>query len=378
MHGIAVRDASWHSRGFQDGFDLDDSSAGSPSDAAVVVAGAKSVSIENCSFVGVGGGGVLLTEGASGVSVVGSLFSRIGQSGVMGIGNGTTQPSNVQIESNTMDRIGETLNSAGGVFLTTARDVLVSGNKISNTSRWGVAMRSNGNEALSRNVVISGNTIIRTGLHTRDFGGISTIDSSEGSNTGVVIEGNCVRDVIGADTDQTGQLQRPFFSWALYLDNFSSNTVVRKNVVVNSSYAGLFYHEGRNNSATNNVLAHSNTGKQSYQGAMYVLPSKTWPVNDSMHNGFSGNIVYSPGSGNAKAFPPAYLWITDGRKGDTTYLTPGLVSRNVYFDPAGNASASLQAFDGYSFPEWRAKGYDSESIVADPMFVDPSKHDWRL
>jgi hypothetical protein len=47
---------------------------------------------------------------------------------------------------------------------------------------------------------------------------------------------------------------------------------------------------------------------------------------------------------------------------------------NLYFDAGG---APLQ-FLGFPLDEWRKKGLDVHSLVADPLFVNPGQEDYRL
>lgn len=375
VSGIGFRDTAWQARGFQSGFNSAPSSLGFPDDAAVVVAGGSSVRLDGLGFVGTGGGGVLLASGARDVQVVGGTFRRVGQSGVMAAGDGASQPQGLLVDNCTMDVVGERLASAAGVLLSTASRVVVSRNAISNTSRWGVAVRSNGATSLSSDVTISGNRIVRTGLHTRDLGAVSNIDSSGGLATGVVVRGNCVRDVIGSDTDEDGRVLRPFFSWGVYCDNYSSNMLVRDNVVVNVSCASLFYHEGRNNTARNNVLA---SGAQAVRpgghwAAFSVGPPSPQPA-APLQNTFSTNIVLSPGSGDA-----ASVWVNSHGVSPARSLDPAGVTGNVYFSSRfpSNYSAT-PAFDRRSFADWQGLGFDAGSAVADPQFRDPAAGLWAL
>jgi hypothetical protein len=47
---------------------------------------------------------------------------------------------------------------------------------------------------------------------------------------------------------------------------------------------------------------------------------------------------------------------------------------NLYWQSRGEP---IQ-FQRYTFEEWKAKGLDTHSVIADPLFVDPAKNDFRL
>ena len=47
---------------------------------------------------------------------------------------------------------------------------------------------------------------------------------------------------------------------------------------------------------------------------------------------------------------------------------------NLYWQSRGEPVRFMR----YSFDEWKAKGLDVHSVIADPLFVDPEKHDFRL
>ncbi len=50
-----------------------------------------------------------------------------------------------------------------------------------------------------------------------------------------------------------------------------------------------------------------------------------------------------------------------------------VLNHNVYWDEDGSID-----FAGKPFDEWKQKGIDAESVVADPRFVDPTKGDFTL
>lgn len=54
------------------------------------------------------------------------------------------------------------------------------------------------------------------------------------------------------------------------------------------------------------------------------------------------------------------------------------MDRNVYFDARPEATPATMKFAGATLAEWRQRGHDANSLVADPLFVAPEKGDFRL
>ena len=74
---------------------------------------------------------------------------------------------------------------------------------------------------------------------------------------------------------------------------------------------------------------------------------------------FSNNIVYWRGD---KLFSGSWK--------DTNVV----LARNLYWD----ASGQPVLFGKMSLVEWRATGQDNNSLIADPLFVNPKQGDFRL
>ena len=271
----------------QTGFNVDDSTPGCPRDGAVRISRATNATVSNCSFVALGGGGVLVGNRSGNVVVEDSSFWNMGQSGVMFVGNDTTQSrAGSRVVRNTMRYIGQILASAGGVFVTSASNVYIGQNNISHSSRWGIAVRSNLG-ASSGNIAVEGNRISDTGLLTADFGAISFIDHTDTHNvTGNRVVGNCVQRTRGMRDatfqNKPGELMFPFWGRGLYLDDRSSNVEVSRNVFKDSSHAAVFVHGGCRNLITNNVFYHQG-------GVEFLIKlNKGWHIEG---NAFERNVV---------------------------------------------------------------------------------------
>jgi hypothetical protein len=251
--GLGFADSSFDAQGGQDGFNMQDWPPAVPSDAAIRVSDARAVLISNCTFTNLGGGGVHIGNRSRDVQVLASRFVQPGQSGVIMTGNSSAQAQGVLVEGCTFESPGTILASAAGIMGTTVSMSTFRSNNISNSSRWGIAVRSNG-DAGSLNNLIELNRIENSGQKSRDLGAISLMGSHT-PGTRSVIRSNCVLNTVGTDTNKEGRLLRPFFSWSVYLDNNASGYAVEGNVLHGNVNGGLFFHGGGDNLVHNNVFA---------------------------------------------------------------------------------------------------------------------------
>ena len=52
-----------------------------------------------------------------------------------------------------------------------------------------------------------------------------------------------------------------------------------------------------------------------------------------------------------------------------------IIDRNVYFDTRPNAKVT---FSGATLEKWQARGHDTNSMIADPLFVDAKNFNFDL
>lgn len=65
-------------------------------------------------------------------------------------------------------------------------------------------------------------------------------------------------------------------------------------------------------------------------------------------------------------------------RGPVAELTNIVADANIWW-PAGTAGKlNAGAFKGVDWDAWRRQGHDARGLVADPLFVDPARRDWRL
>jgi hypothetical protein len=158
-----------------------------------------------------------------------------------------------------------------------------------------------------------------------DMGGIYTL----GASPGTVIRNNVFHDV-----ESHG-----YGGWGIYFDEGTTGVVAENNLVYRCKSNGFHQHYGKENVLRNNVFA---LNRESQIARTREEKHLTLTV--------EGNVVYGPGA----------TLLSGNWNGDQFRF-----ARNVYW-PKGPPEA------------WAAMGLDKDSVVADPLFVDPEKSDFTL
>jgi hypothetical protein len=169
-----------------------------------------------------------------------------------------------------------------------------------------------------------------------DMGGVYTLGPSEGT----VVRNNIIHDVYAAR----------YGGWGLYPDEGSTGILFENNLVHDVKDGCLHQHYGKENIFRNNVLAFSREGQLALTRAEPHLSFT-----------FERNLVY---------WDNGHLLGYDGWKNGAKVQ----LRNNVYWRAGGKPFD----FDGKSWEEWRAQGRDEGSFIADPLFVNPGRRDFRL
>ena len=161
---------------------------------------------------------------------------------------------------------------------------------------------------------------------------------------GAVLDHNKVHDFYAANYCGNG----------LYADTGSSGAITSNNLVYNVSHSAFNLNYGIQHTVENNIFALCRTG------ISFGSSKDGEQVIDSKHN-----IVYlTREEGDSYAvegpfFNDQYSFSFD---------------QNLYWQ-SNNINVS---FAGVSFDEWKTNGFDSNSIIADPLFADPENGDFSF
>ncbi len=331
----------------------------SPNDAAIWMSGSRHCIVEGNTFINIGGYAARLQQRSERNEFVGNEVAYAGQGGIILIGNTANQPKDNLIAGNWIHHGGQVYRHVAGVYAVTASGTRIAHNRIEHMPRYGISLKSFNEENYSHQNVIEYNEIYFTNLETNDTGAIETLGRDK-QDTGNVIQYNLILDVVGLKTTPDGQIQSPYFTWGIYLDDYSSGTTVRGNVVARFDWGGGCIHGGKNNLFENNIFIDGLSHQMRYQ------------VRDAFcaNNRFVRNIlVYSS--------PTADLFKHTGR----WHANVLAESDNNIFWHAGGAEFFAQAdriTPFGSLAQWQEAGYDRHSRVADPLFVNPAQDDYRL
>ncbi len=321
----------------------------SPADSAIILSGARKCVIENCTFKNLSGYAVRLENQSNENKIVGNTMEGLGQGGVILSGDATNQPFNNLIAGNDIHDCGKIYKHVAGVYITTGSGNRVAYNRIARMPRYGISFKSYDEKAFSHNNIAEFNEIIDTNLETNDTGAIETL-GRDMKPSGNVIRYNLIRNVVGLGTTAEGKIMTPYFTWGIYLDDYSSGTLVYGNIVDGTVIGAICIHGGKDNIVENNIFMNGIERQITLQ-----------PRDDFMTgNVFRYNIVVYEN-------PKSVLWYSWQNTWRRDRLS--VCDNNIYWHTGGVDISQTQEKitpEG-DFNAWVSAGFDRNSIVADPM-----------
>lgn len=296
----------------------------------------------------------------------------------------TLTPTGHYADNNYLHHIG-VLNGHGCGITLSGIGLRASHNLIHDTTRCGIF--GGGTDC-----VVEYNHIRHVNLETEDTGGYYT--GAGWHVRGLVVRYNYLHDILGYG--RTGdRWTSPHFAWGIYLDDDLSGAHVYGNIVARTTLGGSHIHAGRDNVLENNIFIEGANQQMQYSGH----DPESWVV--KMHLEDFRKAMAKP------AFPARYpdlaatdqsqLWLMAGnkfRRNIVYYKNPSArlyqYSRN---DAPETNESDYNLIWHFGLPlevglpgvprekqweEWQKRGNDTHSLVADPLFVNPDKDDYRL
>jgi len=314
---------------------------GMGNDGVAYLKDATECTIENCTFRNIGKYAVCLSGGRAN-AINGNDISHGAEGGVL-----LLKTAGNTVSDNHIHDCGFVYKHIGGVILEGAGtdDNLIAHNMIHDISRYGISLKNAG----VRNR-IEYNRVLNTSLETCDTGGIEVTQQDRDLRSGSVIRNNVVGDSIGYSSDGPKPV---FMSWGIYLDSFAGGYTVTHNITYRSSHGGMMLQGGKDNRIENNIFV------DSAYSQVYVNNF----ANNSTGQIFQRNIV--------SYTDPAAVLLSGGRLDENVIR----VDRNLYFHAGGREPVVRGCA---SFADWQQRGFDRNSVIADPLFVDPAHDNYTL
>jgi len=348
-------------------YTLDHASVRTAQDATVLLENAWNCSIENCTFVNVGGSAIRLHLDCQHNLIAGNEISEAGGNGVLltaarvdrGVpfdtrpGAEKYAPIRNTITRNHLHHCGRIHKYVAGVHLDSrpaslakAPGNVVSENHIHDMPRNGLfAFEHQGGN------VFEGNHLHDLMLESDDGGGIHICqDNMECAPT--QIRSNRIHDVFGNRVGKDATVTREI-GIGVYLDGATSRCRVADNVIYRTSSGCVFFHGGKENTAENNVLV--GDVKRQFWLSNYT--------NKMAGNRFRRNVVVCT-EPESKAM----------HLRDFAQETFAECDYNLFW--FGGMPVGVEPFG--LLAEWQKKGFDANSLVADPLFADAARDDYSL
>jgi hypothetical protein len=353
----------------------------------VFAEGTRQCSVQDCWFDAVGGNGIFVNNYNREFSVKGCKFTETGDSAMCFVGdlaqtNGAQRafPYECQASNNLVHDCGVYGKQIAGVYISRAKRITASHNLIYNMPRAAICI----GDSTWGGHVIEFNHTHDTVIETSDHGPFNawgrdrawSLAQSHGPYTSD--RGIDAYDVL-VDAMEPVILRNNFFDeksgWGLDLDDGASNYKIYNNISIGG--VSFKWREGAYREVHNNIWYKSrvapcfhvgnNYNHDRYYNNITVMDSSDvqWPAGSPWWPQMFLSVIAPPAIGP---------WFDE-------------VDHNVFYAENGEFQVvvdRLRSEGGkrsprrYELTEWQTLGWDKNSLFADPLFIDPANHDFRV
>jgi len=339
------------------------------------------------------GSGVSVNEGSKN-GVVGNDIYEIGSHGISISGGDriTLTPAENYADNNYIHHVGVFYKQGVGIALDGCGNV-ASHNMIHDGPRMGIMFSGN-------NLAIEYNHIRHMNLETADTGAVYTGGRDWISSRGTVIRYNYFHDILGYGQED-GKWVSPHYAWGIYLDDNTGGVDVIGNIVTRCVRGLIHLHNGRDNLIENNIFVNGKLQQVEYNG--WTKDHPYWKEHlGTMINGYESvkdqpawrnmrNMNIHP---NDAVLPNGMIMTGNVFRRNIVYYTDPQAKLmqlrtvpfdhnewdfNLYWHQGLPLSIPLKDVpEDKEWEAWQKMNQDQHSLIADPLFVDPSKDDYRL
>ena len=354
---------------------------------SIFAEGSRNCSVEACWFDAAGGNAIFVNNHNREFSVVGCKFTETGDSAICFVGdlektNGTQRafPYECQANNNLIHDCGFYGKQIAGVYISRAKRITVSHNLIYDMPRAAICI----GDGTWGGHVIEYNHTHDTVRETSDHGPFN----AWGRDRGWAL----------AQSHGPYTTDRSLDVWEALVDAMEP-VIVRNNFFDEKSGWGLDLDDGASNYEIYNNISVGGVSMKLREGAYRKVYNNIWYLskgapcfhvgNNYNHDQYFCNItIMDPGS---TKWPDGWPWWP--QMFYSIIAPPAVgpwlekIDNNCFYCVGGEFQAvvdQLRSEDGrrnakrYNLEEWQKLGFDQQSMFADPLFVDPEKHDFQV